>query len=132
MPVESLKRVALPFLLCAVSGCGGFGSGAEPPLIPVKGKITYNGKPLTKGTVRFEPDGFGRPAYAQIQSDGTFVLTSVKQADGAVEGHHRVSVKDVDAKLAKIKSLKKYAFPSSSQLTADVSPENREFVFDLK
>ena len=28
--------------------------------VPVKGKVTYKGKPLTKGRIIFEPDGTGK------------------------------------------------------------------------
>ena len=53
-----------------VGSCWGCGSGSvvPPTLIPVKGKITSKGQLVTKGVVRFEPDGFGRMATGQLQS----------------------------------------------------------------
>jgi hypothetical protein len=102
-------------------------------LISVKGKVTYKGQPVTKGIVRFEPDsGFGRMATGQLQSDGTFELTTLKQGDGVVAGEHRVTVSDFDKSIAKDRALKKYGSANISGLKAEVSPENHEFTFDLK
>jgi hypothetical protein len=118
-------------LLASGSGCSS-GSGTLPSLIPVKGKVTYKGKPLTKGVVKFEPDGYGRKARGQLQSDGTFVLTTDKDGDGAVAGHHQVSITGTGSHPAKEVVPKKYTQRVTSQLTADVDPEHTEFVFELK
>ena len=112
-------------------GCGSAG-GALPALIPVKGRVTYKGQPVTKGVVRFEPDGYGRRARGQLQSDGTFVLTTDKEGDGVVAGDHKVAVEGLDKSLAKDRALRKYSSPTTSGLTAQVSPEKTEFTFDLK
>jgi hypothetical protein len=79
------------------SGCGG--SSGEFKLAPVKGKVIYNGQPVTSGTIHFRPIAVpgtkegtqGRPASGQVQSDGTFVLTTFRQGDGAIVGKHEVS-----------------------------------------
>lgn len=81
--------------LCAalLTGCGG--SGEElPDTAPVRGKVTYNGKPLPGGTVMFHPqqEGQGNPATGDIQEDGTYELTTYNTKDGAVLGPHKVTV----------------------------------------
>ena len=119
-------------LACAGSGCGLAGGGKAPDLIPVKGKVTYKGKPLAKGTVTFEPDGFGRQARGELQSDGSFVLSTLKEGDGVVPGEHRVSVTGVEKSLARDRAFTKYASPNTSRLTAEVDREHTEFTFDLK
>ena len=44
-------------LLVPAWGCS-VGSGQNVPgLLPVKGKVTYKGRPVTKGMIRFEPEG---------------------------------------------------------------------------
>jgi hypothetical protein len=101
-------------------------------LVPVKGKVTYKGKPLEKGIVRFEPDGYGRMASGNLQADGTYTLSTVKNGDGAVLGIHKVYVTGVDTRLAKDRAFKKYMQANGSTLTAEVSPESTEFNFDLK
>jgi len=127
-PLKSITLAAL--LLGACSGCGG-GSGSRPNLVPVKGKVTYKGQPLTKGIVRFEPDGYGRMATGELQADGTYVLTTFEKGDGAVIGHHRVFITDTGSNPRKERVPKKYATPDNSKLTADVDQDHTEFNFDL-
>jgi hypothetical protein len=127
----SRSAVLAASLAGASWGCGG-GSAPLPDLIPVKGKVTYKGQPVTRGVVRFEPDGYGRMASGQIQGDGTFELSTLKPGDGVVAGEHRVSVGEFDKSLASNRALKKYGSANISGLKAEVTPENREFTFDLK
>jgi hypothetical protein len=127
------KSSALALALLAASwGCGAAGQGALPSLIPIKGKITYKGQALTTGFVRFKPDGSGRIASGQLQSDGTYVLSTLQQSDGVVAGSYRVYIADPDKKLASDRTFKKYLQANNSKLTADVTPESTEFNFDLK
>jgi hypothetical protein len=64
----------------------------------VNGKITWNGAPVTLGTITLVPIGkdskspknAGRPATCTIQTDGTFTATTTKEGDGAVVGRHQV------------------------------------------
>ncbi len=113
-------------------GCGPGGSGQPAPLIPVKGKVTYKGKPLTKGVVKFVPDGYGREARGPIQSDGSFVLTTNKEADGVVPGEHRVTITNLEKSLDKDRALAKYASPNTTPLIRQVDGEHVEFDLDLK
>jgi hypothetical protein len=121
--------------LCAVFvfscwGCGS-GSGTLPSLVPVKGIVKYKGQPLTKGTVRFEPDGYGRMATAKLQPDGTFVLSTLSKDDGVVVGLHKVSISDTGPSSKKELIPKKYVNAKTSQLSAEVDSEHTEFTFDL-
>ncbi len=125
--LKSMTLAAL--LLSAHSGCSG--SGARPTLVPVKGKVTYKGQPLTKGIIRFEPDGYGRMATGELQADGTFVLTTYENGDGAVVGQHRVYFTGTSSNPKKELVPQKYTTPDGSKLTADVDPDHTEFTFDL-
>jgi len=88
--------LALGFLMTA-SGCPK--GGAAYKTAPVKGKVIYNGQPVTSGGIHFQPIAVegaaatnpGQPANGQVQSDGTFVLSTYKEGDGAVVGKHKVS-----------------------------------------
>jgi hypothetical protein len=117
-------------LLVPCWGCG-TSNGQMSPLLAVKGKVTYKGQPVAKGTIRFEPDGYGRPATGRLQSDGSFVLGTNKEGDGVVAGAHRVSVSGFDKPLASNRALKKYGLKTSG-LTAEVDADHTEFNFDLK
>ena len=121
-----------PVLLAPLWGCGIAGSATPATLIPVKGKVTYKGKPVTKGLVKFEPDGYGRKASGQLQSDGSFVLTTDKEGDGVVAGHHKVSITGTGDRPGKELVPKKYTQRAGSKLEADVDAEHTEFSFDLK
>ncbi len=128
---DMLLVVALA-ALCLLP-CAGCGSGSVPlaPIVPVKGKVTYKGKPITEGTVRFEPE-YGRMATGKLQPDGTFVLTTLKDGDGAAIGHHRVFITDVDKSLAKDRAFKKYMGAASSKVEVNVDAEHTEFPLELK
>lgn len=57
-----------------LAGC----TPAPPPreYAQVSGMVSYQGEPLTTGTIMFQPDS-GAYASAEIQSDGTFSLSGV-------------------------------------------------------
>jgi len=118
-------------LLAPSWGCGPAVSGTRPSLVPVKGKVTYKGQPMTRGVVLFEPDGYGRKASGQIQSDGTFVLTTDQEGDGVVAGFHQVSISATGSRPGKELVPKKYTQRNSSKLEAHVDAEHTEFNFDL-
>jgi hypothetical protein len=75
-----------------LSGCGGGDSG-ELPTVRVSGTLLVDGKPVSAGTVHFQPDK-GPPATG-IVKDGKFTLTTYKEGDGAIPGKNRVSVEVV-------------------------------------
>jgi hypothetical protein len=113
----------------ALSGCGG-GDPYAVKTVPAAGSVTYKGKPLSNGTIMFQPvKEEGRPASGVIQ-DGKFTLTTYNEGDGAVAGKHKVAVvvanevktKDGDTTLKYIVP-QKYASPETSGVEVDV-PDN--------
>jgi hypothetical protein len=130
-----MRHVAGPITLAALVGlsCWGCGASTGAPAgmtVPVKGKVTYKGQPLTQGSVVFEPDG-GREANGEIQPDGTFVLTTFRIGDGAVPGVHRVGVTG-SLKGGKSPIPVKYRSPSSSKLEVEVSAGKTDYALDIK
>jgi len=126
-----MRNVAGPIILVALFliPCTGCGSKAETftvTTVPVKGRVTYLGKPLTKGTVKFEPDS-GREAHGDIKSDGSFVLSTFKEGDGAVPGTHRVAVSGAGRQVPI-----KYANVSSSKIEKEVVEGTTDYPIDLK
>lgn len=133
--------VAVGLLIGAISGCSE--SVERPRTFPVGGKVTYNGQPVPKGTVTFQPDR-GDPAVGEIQSDGTYQLSTFAKGDGAVPGHYKVFIVANTADPTKIpgstpgwtppKDLvpKKYNVAETSGLEATVSEDKKEINFDLK
>jgi hypothetical protein len=114
-------------LLC-VFGCGGTGNAVAPPTLPVKGKVTLKGQALKKGTITFEPDSGGKEAFGKVQPDGTFVLTSYKENDGAVPGVHRVYISGV----SKNEVPAKYHSAAASKIEIEVSASKTDYDIDFK
>lgn len=81
---------ALPFVVAALLlvGCS---KRHEQETSRVRGLVTLDGKPLPSGGVMFVPPS-GRGATGMIQSDGTYVLGTYGDDDGAIVGEHSVSV----------------------------------------
>lgn len=86
-PTKATAFVTLALLLAALAGC----SDGRPTLVPVTGKVLLDGKPLTFGSVMFQPD-WGPPATGEIGPDGTFELSTFEAGDGAAIGRNRVRV----------------------------------------
>ena len=73
------------------------GCQSELELVPVHGRVLYQGEPLTYGGVMFQPEGDGPLARGTIESDGTFVLRTESEADGVRPGTCRVRVTAFEA-----------------------------------
>ncbi len=118
--------VACLMIVCLVPSVG---CKRSPRVVPVAGKVLYNGKPLPFGSVTFQPTK-GQSAVADLAQDGSFTLSSYGLNDGAVPGRHLVSVvcyenmrpgkqRQGDS-LGKLLIPLKYTRLGSSGLTADI------------
>lgn len=124
----ALGLAAALSLSTSLPGCGG--DSSRPPagaVVPVKGVVTYKGKPLTKGTVRFEPDA-GREAQGDIGPDGSFALTTFAQHDGAVRGVHRVTVTGLPRNVLPVK----FHSAGSSPVEVEVTADKTDYAVELK
>jgi hypothetical protein len=146
----------LPLLLglAALTGCGG---GAAGKVVPVTGKITLDGEPLTAGTITFEPDDSKgnkskSPAGGMVDASGNYKLfTSGKE--GAVVGWYKVGVSPVGMQMGGMAPLpesgkltdpnknvgpsggavnKKYQLPATSGLSIEVVEKPEAGAYDLK
>lgn len=78
-----------------VSGCSSSEYVApSEATVPAAGVITYLGKPLDFYRVSFIPEG-KRSAAAITDAEGRFTLGTNAEGDGAVVGHHIVTVEYV-------------------------------------
>lgn len=89
MSRTSLVTAIGPLVCClALAGCGG--SGLDT--VAVDGTVTYDGKPLEIGVVRFVPvDPEGMLATGTLQPGGKYTL-STRNSDGVLEGEYKVTV----------------------------------------
>ncbi len=123
--------LVLLFVTCVVGCSQGL------PMVPVKGKVTWQGEALESGTVTFHPEQIAvglpkRPATGLLQPDGTFSLTTFTADDGAIEGSYQVTVHSYSSTPADSHSdtqIGKYIWaipqrfgdPAKSGLTAEVT-----------
>jgi hypothetical protein len=84
LSIAARLLVLLPILFTACS--------QQRPAASVKGTVTFDGKPLRFGSVVFVPTEQGSTAQANLKSDGSFVLTTYQEGDGAVIGRHQVMI----------------------------------------
>jgi len=119
-----------------LTGCGGDGS------VSVSGTVLIDGKPATKGSVRFVPDKgkgntFGQEPAGMIGTDGKYTL-STPTGGGAPLGWYKVVVVSQDlpdsAKPNVTKSYvaAKFGNPDSSGLSVEVVRSAPTGAYDLK
>ena len=135
-----LSFVAQTCLLALVAMAGGCGSDR---LVPVKGKVTVDGAPLTTGSLVFKPDAAKGNASkfdssSEISADGSYSLYT-RQKEGAPPGWYKVSVvaqgpaNPADPYSAQ-KSLiaERYNNPEASGLEVEVTASPPAGGYDLK
>lgn len=131
----------LLLLLAALAGC----SGREIETYPVRGKVVFkDGRALTNGYIytRPEPQGPDNRVYAAksaIAKDGTFVLSTFADGDGAIAGKHAVIIDvptaremwdeddevDPATRAAHQEIAQKFRVFGSSGLEIDVAPNDK-------
>ncbi len=83
---KSLRGLFLCGFMMALTIASGCGTGA-PPKAQAKGKVTFNGEPVKGGTITFAPfAGSGFQGIGKVKDDGTFVMMTEKEGDGAPIG----------------------------------------------
>lgn len=137
--------VVAGLLAAPLLGCRGADS---LPLAKVRGTVTLEGAPLTKGSIQFMPDNSqgtrGPMATGQIGADGKFVLMTSTPGDGAQVGFYKVVVNCWEETLFDPQNPKpapppkslipeRYANERTSGLTAEVKSDTpNDFTFNLK
>ena len=80
--------------LVALAGCGS--SDTRPKAVPAKGSVFYKNSPAGGVLVVFHPLDKGREnaekPVATTKEDGTFVLTTYNENDGAPEGEYGITL----------------------------------------
>ena len=95
------RRLGLSLLSAlALVLTGGCGNPEEYEVVPVRGVVTCQGKPVANGFVNFtplqgqerDPSKPGKLALGKTDSQGRFELTTYHNGDGAIVGKHVVTV----------------------------------------
>ncbi|QDT41351.1 hypothetical protein Pan241w_14110 [Gimesia alba] len=134
-------------VLLATTGCGGQ-SGLEFSTSQVRGTVSYQGKPLESGKIRFIPDGevingqvAGKAIFADIK-DGKYTIA---EEDGATVGKNRVEIKSYRGsgkmmvssggegqKVEEVVQFIPARFNSESTLSIEIKEGENVHDFDLK
>ena len=125
-------KLILILFAMGVIGCGRPAYQLETA--SVRGKVTLDGRPLPSGYV-VVPTARGRMASGEIQSDGTFVLSTYEQGDGAQVGTHPVVVNEVPPdefadvpEERRVRIPTRYTSAGTSGLTVDVKSDEDNFL----
>lgn len=121
-------------------GAAGCANSDGAAAVPVSGTVTYQQRPVPKGSVQFVPD-VGRGAFGVIE-DGKFTLSTYGNNDGAIPGKHKVAViySEPDTKKRKDgDTAEKYLIPQrlsspeTSGIEIEIPPKgDRDVKIDLK
>ncbi len=130
MQFSSLGMLVIPSMMVSLTlGFMGCTPSDQLATVPVKGMVTFEGKPLPNGSVIFIPSGGGPTAEANIGPGGEYALGTYKKADGVPPGEYNVMVvamteqDSLEAESARgAESLipSRYGDPSKSGLSASV------------
>ena len=105
-------------VIAAMVGCG---DPDKPDLVTATGRVTYNGQPVTAGSVKLYPmPGVtykGDAPGGVLQLDGSFTVKTYPWGDGVPPGSYRLTL---DPKLATRIGKPEYADPATSPWIMDI------------
>jgi hypothetical protein len=140
MNMQAAVRAAVVLLFLGLTGCG----DSIGHTVPVKGKVTVDGKALSKGSVTFWPNkekgnNSQHEAGGQISEDGSYEVYTKGKA-GIPPGHYKVTVvaqTDADNTApTKVKLLvpQKYTKAETTPLLIEVveNPASGAYNLDVK
>lgn len=83
-----IATICFPLLFVGCSGSN------RPTVVPVSGKITFQGEPVEGAQIAFHPtaEGAVRSAVGETDANGEFTLTTFDTGDGATPGEHVVTI----------------------------------------
>ena len=119
-------------------GCGG---ESGPPRLPISGRVTLDGQPLSTGAVTLIPTGSG-PAVGGTIEGGTFALG---RSDGPGPGTYKVEIMSVQptgkkvvspddptVKIDEVRNVIPARYNLETRLEAEVKPDGQNaFQFEL-
>jgi hypothetical protein len=124
MRASPLGSAVAVFLLGLAAGAG---CTKEEKVYQVSGTITYEGKPVTKGLIFFDPKAGGPQGLANIV-EGKY--DTAQQGRGVRGGSYDVRVNGFDGKEANEAPFGRALFPEYTG-TADLPEENSTYNLDV-
>lgn len=148
-------RYILSFIVLTAVGaiCGCSSEASVQGVMPVSGKVTYQGEAVEGATVIFTPEGDNRSASGITDTEGKYQLTTLQAGDGALPGSYKVTIYKTEeedpisdeerqkyfhenqGRMPPVKMREllpaKYKQPATAGLTAKVESGRNDFPFDL-
>lgn len=135
-------KLSSNLLFIIVLGLGLLGCNKSESLGTIHGTVTYDGAPVTEGTISFRGDENGLSASDELDAEGKFEVTA---AGGIPPGNYKafivppeveVSIGPNVAPILKPKDMpnvpKEYRSVRTSPLSTDVKLGDNEVNFELK
>jgi hypothetical protein len=126
MSAKPLGILAILFGAIGLAGCA-----QEEKLYDVSGTVTYDGQPIPKGLIFFDPDvtkgGNGPQGFANIW-DGKF--TTADKGKGIRGGAYVIRVNGFDGKEAPEAPFGKFLFPEYTE-SRELPKEKSELKLDI-
>jgi hypothetical protein len=126
-------------LAVAMLGLSGVGCSPEDKPVTVRGTVTFQGQPVTEGSVQFNSEKTGYGAEVKLGPDGTYqaVLPAgtylVVVLPPLVEAVMKNKDTPPDTVFKKVKNIPgKYQSAASSKLSAEVAADKVVHDFELK
>jgi hypothetical protein len=125
--IRSLCAAALLTGVALLVGCS---SGEK--LYDVSGTITFDGKPIPKGLIFFDPDKGtpGTQGFANIEN-GMFDTAAPNQGKGIRGGAYVIRISGFDGKAGPEAPFGQYLFPEH-ELKKELPAQNQTFDYDVK
>ncbi len=138
--------------LAVILSVGCSGSPREKPVFKVRGRVTYDRKPMARAVITFhstDPADRTTPAHATADENGDYVLSTYRAGDGVPQGDQIVTIywpmprpkslpkvaspdPEDDGQLSTVDRLKNvYSLVGKSPLRATVEPKDNEINFNL-
>ena len=112
-----------------LASCGG-----SEQLYDVSGTITFEGRPIPKGLIFFDPDTSkgtpGTQGFANIDN-GKFDTALAGKGRGIRGGTYHIRISGFDGKEAPEAPFGQFLFPEH-QLTKELPPQKQTFDYDVK
>ena len=127
--------LATLFLLAVTLGCG-----SKVQTVKVHGKVAFTDGSVPKGEVarvHFDPvradsQRVLKEAAGEIQSDGSYELTTFKSGDGAIPGQYKLFFEVFKTYMGRESLIPaRYADPAQTPFTVTVESRNKPMEFKL-
>lgn len=117
-----------------MAGAALVGCGAKEQLHDVSGTITFQGKPIPKGLIFFDPDPSkgtpGTQGFANIEN-GKYDTAIQGQGKGIRGGTYTIRISGFDGKEAPEAPFGTFLFPEH-QLSKELPAQKQTFDYDVK